>query len=336
MYLITTILLIVILAAIWLFTRKVKEKFANGVGIIQGNYIAENFFASPSGEPKGDIIVPPVDYGLAMKEIGDNLAREKKLIASLVPYYEKLVGIAAGNKVDSSKYNSKEEMKVAANAKRPEIRAALEKEEPGRVLPLFDINNVLQKIAGTERVPDEVKYVVSYLYLPVEVAIYKSTAEFLNKKCTDAYNYLSQLGGKDGAGKIQGSSAQSLGATISGFQDTDINVSSASIKAKGNLQDILSQYTVANKEKRVSIGPEDIQHLYGISMTRIKKLEELQLSQTILKELVDNFSKLNKLMAQIEQGNDKAYAAMMVDGATPTEAINAFTDYDQGYAYLIR
>ncbi len=332
MYLITTILLIVILAAIWLLTRKVKENFANSVGIIQGNYFTENFFA----EPKGDIIVPPVDYGLAMKEIGDNLAREKKLIASLVPYYEKLVGIAAGNKVDPSKFNSKEEMQAAANSKRPEIRAALEKEEPGRVLPLFDINNALNTIAGSEKVADEVKYVVSYLYLPLEVVIYKSTAEFLNKKCMDTYNYLAQLGGKEGAGKIQGSSAESLGATISGFQDTDVNVSSASIKAKGNLQDIMSQYTVPSKENKMKIGPEDIQQLYRISTTRIRKLDELQLSQTILKELVDNFSKLNKLMTQLEQGNDKAYAAMMVDGKTPEEAINAFTDYEQGYAYLIR
>ncbi len=330
MYLITTILLIVILAAIWLLTRKVKENFANGVGIIQGNYIAENFFA----EPKGDIIVPPVDYGLAMKDIGDNLARERKLVASLVPYYEKLVGIAAGNKVDPNKFQSKEEMKVATDAKRPEIRAALEKEQPGRVLPLFDINNALNKIAQSEKVADEVKYVVSYLYLPLEVVIYKSTAEFLNKKCIDVYNYMAQLGGKEGAGKIQGSSAESLGATISGFQD--INISSASIKAKGNLQDVLSQYTVPSKENQMKIGPEDIQQLYRISVTRIRKLEELQLSQTILKELVDNFSKLNKLMTQLEQGNDKAYAAMMVDGKTPEEAINAFTDYDQGYAYLIR
>lgn len=330
MYLITTILLIVILAAIWLVTRKVKEKFANGVGIIQGNYIAENFFA----EPKGDIIVPPVDYGLAMKEIGSNLDREKKLITALVPYYERLVGIAAGNKVDPSKVSSKEEMKAAAEKERPGIRASLEKEEPGRVLPLYDINNALNAIGGTERVPDEVKYVVSYMYLPTEVLIYKSTAEFLNKKCISAYKYLSELGGKDGAGKVRGSSAESLGATISGFQD--INVSSASIKAKGNLQDILSQYTVASKENKLSIGPEQIQHLYRISVTRIKKLEELNLGPTILKEMVENFTKLNQLMTQLEQGNDKAFAAMAVDGKTPEEAINAFTDFESKFAYLIR
>ncbi len=317
MYLITIILLLVIVSIVWLTIRKVEA------------------FAS---EIKGDIIVPPVDYGLAMKEIGDNLAREKKIIASLVPYYEKLIGIAAGNKVDATKFKSKEEMKAAADQQRPSIRASIEKEEPGRVLPLYDINRALNTISGMDRISDEIKYVVSYMYLPLEVLIYKTTAEFLNKKCMDVYKYLSNLGGSNSeTAKVRGSSAESLGATISGFQNIgEINISSASIKAKGNLQDVLSQYTVKSKEQSINIGPEDIQQLYRISKTRILKLEELNLGPTIFKEMVENFTKLNQLITQLEGANDKTYAAVIADGKTPEEALSAFTDMgDIGYAYLI-
>ncbi len=319
MYLITTILIIVILVAIWIMKRKVTE----------------HFFAPT---PEGNIIVPPVDYGLAMKEIGSNLDREKRLIASLVPYYERLVGIAAGNKVDSSKVSSKEEMKAAAERERPGIRASIEKEEPGRVLPLFDLNKALNIIGSTERIPDEVKYIVSYMYLPTEVIIYKTTSEYLNKKCINVYKYLVTLGGPNSeTGKVRGSSATSLGATISGFQDVgDVNISSASIKARGNLQDTLSQYTVTSKEQKKNISPEDIQMLYRISNTRIKKLEELQLGQTIFKEMVENFTKLNQLMTQIEGSNDKAYSSVIADGKTPEDALSAFTDMgNMKYAYLI-
>ena len=310
MYLITTIIVLVIISAIWLTIRKVEA------------------FIS---EPKGDIIVPPVDYGLAMKEIGDNLAREKKIVASLVPYYEKLVGIAAGNKVDPSKYKTKDEIKAAADRERPAIRTSIDKEEPGRVLPLYDINRALNKINGTERISDEVKYVVSYMYLPLAVDIYKTTAEYLNRKCIDVYKYLATLGGSNSeTSKVRGSSADSLGATINGFEDLG-SFSSASIQAKGNLQDVLSQYTVGSTEKKINIGPEEIQNLYRISKTRILKLEELNLGPTIFKEMVDNFTKLNQLMTQLEGSNDKTYAAVIADGKTPEEALSAFTDYDQGF-----
>ncbi len=311
MYLITTIIILVIISAIWLTLRKGVEAFAS--------------------EVKGDIIVPPVDYGLAMKEIGDNLAREKKIITSLVPYYEKLVGIAAGNKIDSSKYKTKEEMKAVADRERPSIRASIEKEEPGRVLPLYDINRALNTISSVDRVADEVKYFVSYMYLPLEVVTYKTTAEFLNIKCIDVYKFLANLGGPNSdTAKVRGSSAESLGVTVSGFQD--INISSTSIKAKGNLQDILSQYTVKLKEQSLNIGPEDIQQLYRISKTRILKLEELKLGPTIFKELVENFTKLNQLIAQLEKADDKTYAAVIADGKTPEEALSAFTDYADGFA----
>ena len=203
-------------------------------------------------------------------------------------------------------------------------------------MPLFDVNNALNAISKTERVPDEVKYFVSYLYLPKTVEIYKNTAEFLNTKCINVYKFLANLGGQEGAGKIQKSSAESLGATISGFQD--INISSASILAKGNLQDNLSQFAVTNKEKKINIGPDQIQLLYRISTTRITELESLNLGTTILKEMVNNFNKLNQLLEQIEKGgNENTFASIMVDGKTPEEAISAFEDIGTiPFAYLIR
>lgn len=315
MYLITIIVLLVIVFAIWYTIRRVEGFFDSS--------------ASASGLASGTIIVPPVDYGFAMRSINNNLTVERNVISQLVPYYEKIIGIAASNKVDPSKYSSKEELRVAINNEKPAIRTAVEKEGKGRVIPLYDIDRALKAITG---VPDEVKYAVSYMYLPLEVELYKTTAEFLNTKCLDIIKYFSSFD-NTGFSKIKGSTPASLGATISGFQD--INVSSASIKAKGNLQDILNQFTIKDQKEKIVIDQSQIQDLYRISTTRIRRLEELALDKTIIIELSTNFGKLDQLMKQLEEGNDKAYAAIMVEGKGPIDAINAFTDFGSvPFAYL--
>lgn len=314
MYLITIIILLVIIFAIWYSLRRV-ESFIDAT-------------APASALDNRDVVVPPVDYNFAMSEIGNNLIIERNLISKLVPYYEKLIGIAANNKVDPSKFSSKDELITAVNREKPAIRAAVDKEG---MIPLYDIDVAQKTIANLSGVPDEVKYIVSYMYLPLEVELYRSTIEFLNSKCLGLLKYFSSTS-TDVSG-LKNSTPQSLGATISGFQD--LSISSASIKAKGNLQNIINQYTVKDVGQKKNIGPDEIQNLYRISATRIRKLQEFNLDNTILNEMITNFGKLDQLIKQLEQGNDKAFAAIMVDGKSPMDAINAFTDYGTvPFAYL--
>lgn len=281
------------------------------------------------------VIVPPTPQAEAMKAIEDNLAKERQLITMLLPFYNKVVTITAGNKAKIAKAPEgqdtipKETVEANTKAAEPQVRKDIDVEGQGKVAPLYDINMVLDALdkSGLQKAAI---YKISYMFLPAKVDIYTTTATYLNTKAEELYKYLISLGGPQTA-KVQGSSAESLGVTIkAGFTDgpgttccsvPDIKIDSTTIKTDKSLSQLVDQYKTKPPTE------QDIQTLYQISQTRRRLLDSGTSTRAQLMEQVQtNFKKLNDLMMQMEQSSDKAYSGIIADGKSPQAALDSFVD----------
>jgi len=345
--LVIAIIIIIIAAIIMKFagTRSVLEGFSTfGTITYNTRSVLEGF------QNDNSVIVAPVPEGDAMKTIEDNLLKEREVISTLLPFYNKVVTITAGNKAkvatapEGQDTIPKETVERNTKAAEPQVRKDIEAEGRGKVAPLYDINLVLDALEKSGLTKAAI-YKISYMFLPSKIDIYESTTSYLNTKAEELYKYLINLGGPQTASQIQGSSADSMGITIkSGFADgpccsvPDIKIDSAAIKTDKSLSQLVDQY------KTKPPTPQDIQTLYQISKTRRRLLDESQVRMATLMETTKtNFKKLNDLMTQMEQSSDKAYSGI-AEGKSPQAALDAFVDASNwsyagtntNYSFLLR
>lgn len=300
-----------------------------------------------------DVIVAPVPEGEAMKAIEVNLLKEREVISTLLPFYNKVVTITAGNKAkvatapEGQDTIPKETVERNTKAAEPQVRKDIEAEGQGKVAPLYDINMVLDALEKSGLTKAAI-YKISYMFLPSKVEIYETTASYLNSKAEELYKYLINLGGPQTSSQVQGSSAESMGITItSGFLNgpqsccsvPDIKIDSAAIKTDKSLSQLVDQYKTKPPTE------QDIQTLYQISQTRRRLLDESQTRMATLMETTKtNFKKLEDLMTQMEQSSDKAYSGIIADGKSPQAALESFVDAsnwsyagnNENYSYLLR
>lgn len=331
---------ILVIAIIIIIIAAIIIKFASKWNEMEGYSTEDN-----------SVIVAPVPEGDAMKVIEDNLLKEREVISTLLPFYNKVVTITAGNKAkvatapEGQDTIPKETVERNTKAAEPQVRKDIEAEGRGKVAPLYDINMVLDALEKSGLTKAAI-YKISYMFLPSKVEIYESTASYLNAKAEELYKYLINLGGPQTASQVQGSSAESMGITItSGFLNgpccsvPDIKIDSASIKTDKSLSQLVDQY------KTKPPTPKDIQTLYQISQTRRRLLDESQTRMVVLMETTrTNFKKLDDLMTQMEQSSDKAYSGIIADGKSPQAALESFVDASNwsyvgnnaNYSYLLR
>jgi hypothetical protein len=341
------VLVIIFVVCIALIVQYIRRKVINTVmnGSNQG--------FQDQAVDNNPVIVVPTPQAEAMKAIEDNLAKERQLITTLLPFYNKVVTITAGNKAKVAKAPEgqdtipKETVEANTKAAEPKVRKDIDIEGQGKVAPLYDMNMVLEAL-DKSGLSKAAIYKISYMFLPVKVDIYSTTATYLNTKAEELYKYLIDLGGPQTA-TVQGSSAESLGVTIkSGFADgpgaaccsvPDIVIDSNTIKTDKSLRQLVDQY------KAKPPTDQDIQTLYEISQTRRRLLDAGATARaSIMEQVKTNFKKLEDLMMQMEESSDKAYSGVIADGKSPQAALDAFVDASNWsyagspttYSYLLR
>jgi hypothetical protein len=281
--------------------------------------------------PDMDIKPEVVSRDAAMKIIRQNFDKEYKIIKQLLLYYNKIVTAAAAAKTDKKEDIPKFE---------PEVRATIEKEQTGKVINLYELQRILNIINSFD-IDDSIKFSLYYMFLPKEVKIYYSTADYLNKKAVEIYKYLATMGGpKSEKNNPKGSTPESLGITRELFTDAKgccPNAASAAtinVPGKGNLKDLI------DNTRKNPPSESDIQRLYNISNTREWKLKDSLKAgnfDNTMKEIDDNFKKLEALQNQLQNPSDEQVAGYISDGKPLTPSINGFMNYegrDPKYAFL--
>ncbi len=287
----------------------------------------EYFQVDPSMDIKPEVVTRDV----AMKRIRQNFDKENKLIKQLEPYYNKIVTAAATSKTDKKEDIPKFES---------DVRATIEKEQTGKVINLYDLQRILNVIDSFD-LDDSVKFSLYYMFLPNEVKMYYSTADYLNRKAVEIYKYLATLGGpKSEKNNPKGSTPESLGIIRELFADAKgccpdtSSAASIQIPGKGSLKDII------DNARKNPPSESDIQRLYNISNTRDWKLNDSLKAgnfDNTMKEIDDNFRRLEALQNQLQNPSDEQVGGYISDGKPLTPSINGFMNYegkDPKYAFL--
>ena len=311
MYFIILLFLVIIL--FYFLIRKTKEYFQSG------------------SSTTDDIKPAVVSRDVAMQTIRQNFDKESALLKQLEPYYNKIVTAAATSKTDKKEDIPKFE---------PEVRKTIEKEQGGKVINLYETQRIINIINSFD-LDDSVKFTLYYMFLPKEVQAYYSTADYLNRKAVEIYKYLATLGGpKSEKNNPKGSTPESLGITRETFADAkpccadSTAAATIQIPGKGNLKDLIDYY------RKNPPSESDIQRLYNITNTREWKLKDSLKAgnfDNTMKEIDDNFRRLEALQNQLQNPSDEQVGGYISDGKPLTPSINGFMNYegsDPKYAFL--
>lgn len=270
-----------------------------------------------------DIQPAIVSKETAITVIRQNFDKEYQLLKQLHPYYNKIVTAAATSKTDKKEDIPKFEA---------EVRQTIEKEQAGKVINLYDTMRIIDTIKSFD-LDESVKFKLYYMFLPKEVKMYYTTADYLNRKAIEIYKYLATMGGpKSEKNNPKGSTPESLGIVREMFQsnccENAANASTINVPGKGNLKDIIDE----NRKNPPS--EDDIQRLYNITNTRMWRLEsENKTFANTMKEIDANFTRLEALQNQLQNPSDEQVGGYISDGKPLTPAISGFTNYSQ-YAFL--
>ena len=246
----------------------------------------------------------------ALNGIRTNFEAEMAILRLLLPYYTVIVDTAA-------KTISAEGMDLAAATAK--VETGIQKEAPGKVISVRQTLDSIQDVLGRAGVPDEVKYMTAYAYLPQNIATYGTTYNYLIGKAQQIYKNLNNMSAPAGAAplpKVQGATAAKLGVSIQAFTDAS--------GCCGAYNPILEKVNDAYKSNSDKL----LQEYYNISMTRRRALaaatDDLKVKET---EAEDIFGRLAALQRQITGADSGKVVARVLDGSSLTTAVEGLMDF---------
>lgn len=268
----------------------------------------DEFIETFEDQPKPVI----VSRAEALNGIRTNFEAEMAILRQLLPYYTVIVDTAA--KTVSAESGGGD--LAAATAK---VEAGIQKEAPGKVIAVRQSLDSIQDILGRAGVPDKVKYMAAYAYLPQNIATYGTTYDYLTGKAQQLYKNLNNMSAPAGAAplpKVQGATAAKLGVSIQAFTDAS--------GCCGPYNPILEKVNDAYKSNSDKL----LQEYYNISMTRRRALGaaagDLKGKET---EAEDIFGRLAALQRQIIGADSGKVVARVLDGSSLTSAVEGLMDF---------
>lgn len=254
-------------------------------------------------QPK-PVIVSRVE---ALRAIQANFEAEVAILRQLLPYYTAIVDTAA--KTVSAEGGDL----AAATAK---VETGIQKEAPGKVIAVRQSLDFIQDILGRAGVPDEVKYMAAYAYLPQNIDTYGTTYDYLTGKAQQLYKNLNNMSAPAGGAPlptIQGATAEKLGVSIQAFTDAS--------GCCGPYNPILEKVNDAYKSNSDKL----LQEYYNISMTRRRALMagDLKMKEG---EAADIFARLAALQRQFTDADSGKTVARVLDGSSLTAAVEGLMD----------
>lgn len=271
-------------------------------------FIAWHSFSTAEGfEPKP----VPVSRAEALSGIRTNFDAEQAILQQLLPYYTVIVDTAA-------KTISTDGMDLAKATDR--VEATIQKEAPGKVINVRQSLDSIKDIMARAGVPDEVKYMAAYAYLPQKIDTYGTTYDYLTVKAEQLYKNINNMSAPAASAplpKIQGTTAAKLGVSIQAFTDAS--------GCCGPYNPILEKVNDAYKSNSDKL----LQEYYNISMTRRRALAAADLKE---KEATaaDIFARLATLQRQFAGADAGASASRILDGASLTTAVEGFSLHGGG------
>ncbi len=256
-----------------------------------------------------------------------NFKEEDKLIKELTPYYNLIVKNEAGKKTeqpgsDTSKYED-------------EVRKSIAISNPN-VIPLYNLNKILEVIQSLNHLPTEAQLYLSYMFLPQNVNNYLSTTQYLYDNGSKYYETLSTLGGPNKSKQydVKGATPTSLG--ISGPEPENFT----DCCNKPTINDIGGDFKLqVDKIQKTPLNDSIIEQLYNTSNDRIKLLNSINNLKQLLEKTRSVFNKLNSLVNSVNSsGSSNATNtgyAKLVSGESLDKALEGFTNSEQ-YSFLIR
>ncbi len=279
---------------------------------------------------------PPVALEKALPTIRANLQVELDIIDRMTPDYEYFVKVSANSKAENPK---------EAEKAKPKVEQDMQNEAPGKIIKLPYVKSTQDLLKTFTSAPEINRLYIAYILLPKDTSMYNSTAEYLDAKGKQLYDYVASLGKSTvtGGSKKEESEREEMGkktekvkgSTGETFNVKDIFSPSPPPRTESFANPLMPDCCTKNKVDELKLTEEQISELYYISQTRARIIKE-SISETQLEKLKVTYKKLKDLQAQVESGGGGTFGKIASGQSMETALINGFTDYNPSYAFLIR
>ena len=287
-------------------------------------------------ESFADINQPPVALKKALPAIRANLQVELDIIDRMTIDFDYFVKVSS---------NSKAENPQEAEKAKPKVIQDMANEAPGKIINLPYVKRIQDLLKTFTEAPEINRLYIAYILLPKETSKYLSSAEYLDIKGKQLYDYVASLGKSTptGGSKQEQENREEMGKKtekVRGSTGDTFDVDKALSPpepppiepfANPDMPDCCTK----NKVNELELNEEQISSLYYVSETRARNIRESDIESQMGK-LASTYKKLKDLQSQVESGGGGTFGKIASGQSMETALINGFLDYNSSYAFLIR